>query len=129
MSVLLIGTSTLASFFKLILLLIVFVLILVASYYFTKWYARSGFIKNQSPNIQVVETFPMGPGKQICIIRLGKQYAAVAVCKDTVTYLTTLSEDELILEQRQLPEGDFRDIFGDMLKKKFTKTEKGYDDL
>lgn len=127
MSVLLIGTSTLASFFKLIMLLIVFVLILVASYYFTKWYARSGFIKNQSPNIRIVETFPMGPGKQICIIRLGDRYAAIAVCKDTITYLMELSEEQLIFEQRQLPEGDFRDIFGDMLKKKFTKTEKGYD--
>lgn len=118
MSVLLIGTSALASFFKLILLLIVFILILFASYYFTKWYAKSGFIKNQSQNIQIMETFPMGPGRQICIVRLGEKYAAIALSKDTITYLTEVPEEQLHFEQPRVQEGDFRDILWQNISEK-----------
>ena len=42
MIVVLVGQSALASFFKLCMLLIAFILILVASYYVTRWYAQSG---------------------------------------------------------------------------------------
>lgn len=43
MSVFIVGQSALASFLKLLMLLIAFILILAASYYVTKWYAKSGF--------------------------------------------------------------------------------------
>ena len=118
MSVVLVGMSTLASFFKLLLCLIVFILILVASYYFTKWYAKSGFIRNQSQNIQVVENFSMGPGKQICILRIGEKYIAVAVCKDQITFLTQVEEEQLSLTMPETSDASFREIFGDMVKER-----------
>lgn len=119
MSVYLVGMSTLASFFKLILLFIVFILILVASYYFTKWYAKSGLIKNQSHNIQLVESFPMGPGKQICILHIGEKYVAVAVCKERITYLTEVDGEQLSFTTPEVSDSSFQEIFGNMVKERF----------
>ena len=51
MIVVLVGQSALASFFKLCMLLIAFILILVASYYVTRWYAQSGFVRRQNHNM------------------------------------------------------------------------------
>ena len=121
MSVYLIGTSTLASLFKLIALLIVFILILVASYYATKWYAKTGMLNNRTQNIHIVESFAMGPGKQICILRLGEKYIAVAVCKDQIVYLTEIPEEQLSLELPKPENGNFKDVFGKMLKQQFQR--------
>ena len=68
MSVFIVGQSALASFLKLLMLLIAFILILAASYYVTKWYAKSGFIKKQTNNMEIIDTFSMGPNRQICIM-------------------------------------------------------------
>ncbi|MBO5484159.1 MAG: flagellar biosynthetic protein FliO [Lachnospiraceae bacterium] len=124
MSVFLIGTSTFASFIKLIILLIFFVLILFASYYFTRWYAKSGMLKNKSQNIHVVESFSMGPGKQICILKLGEKYVAVAVCKEQITVLTELDEGQLSLEEVQLQSTSFGEVFGEMVKQQLKKSKK-----
>lgn len=115
MSVYLMGLSTLTSLFKLIALLIVFILILVASYYVTKWYAKSGMLGQQARNIQVIENFPMGPGKQICILKMGGKYIAVSVCKDNITFLTELDGEEISEEQIQGENTNFKEIFGKMM--------------
>ena len=81
MIVVLVGQSALASFFKLCMLLIAFILILVASYYVTRWYAQSGFVRRQNHNMEIVDTLSMGPNRQICIVRIGQKYIAVSVCK------------------------------------------------
>ena len=59
MIVVLVGQSALASFFKLCMLLIAFILILVASYYVTRWYAQSGFVRRQNHNMEIVDTLSM----------------------------------------------------------------------
>jgi flagellar protein FliO/FliZ len=124
MSVYLVGMSTLASFFKLVMLLIVFILILIASYYSTKWYAKSGRIANKSPNIQILETFPLGPGRQICIIQLADKCVAVALGKDQVTFLTELDPEQLA-EPTTVEKGSFQEIFGEQLKQKFRHLPAG----
>ncbi len=126
MSVFIVGQSALASFLKLLMLLIAFIVILVASYYVTKWYAKSGFIKKQTNNMEIVDTFSMGPNRQICIVRIGQKYIAVSVCKDQIRYLTEIPEEQLELTV-QKPQGDgmpFKDVFRNMMKQQFTSDKK-----
>lgn len=120
MSVFLVGMSMLSSFIKLILLLVVFILILVGSHYFTKWYAKSGLLGKQSVNIQVMENFPMGAGKQICILRIGEKYMAVAVGKDQITFLSELDPEQLSFSLPEPMEDSFGKIFGNMVKERFS---------
>ena len=45
--------------------IIVFLLVLAATYYITKWIAKSGVVQPQSKNIKVIETFKIAPNTYI----------------------------------------------------------------
>ncbi len=110
--------STLASFIKLVFLLIVFVLILVVTYYFTRWYARNGAGTRKTRNIEVLESYLLGPGKSISIIRVGEHFLAVSIAKEQVTVLTELSDDELDFT-KEIPEAmPFADAFKKVLQQR-----------
>ena len=82
---------------QMLALVVVFVIVLAATYYITKWIAKSGMIQAQSKNIKVHETFKIATGKYIQIIQLGTKYYAIGVTKDHITFLTSLEEDQLDL--------------------------------
>lgn len=116
------GYSAFASLIKMILLLVLFVLILIASYYVTRWYAKSDFINKRTKNISVVESFQVSPGKLIYIVKIGNKYIAMAGTKEQMCFLTELNPDELDFEMRQPSEAaPFSDIFSQIIKKKHTK--------
>ncbi len=111
--------SAAADIFKFFSVFIVFIAVIVAAYYFTKWYAKSGFIKKGSNNVEIVETFQMSPGKIVYILRIGQRYVSVVTSKDNVVKLVELSEDELDFQKADIiKETSFKDIMGQMLKNK-----------
>lgn len=119
--------STFAGIFKLIFLVIIFIVILVLSYLVTKWYANSGLVKNKTNNIEIKETFQLAPGKTISIVRIGEKYVALAQFKDNVVKLTELTEEELILNlEVEISDSSFKDVFSNIVKsrKKDTKSDK-----
>ena len=108
-------------------LLIILILILVATYYVTKWIAKSGAIQNQAKNIKVIETFKIAPNKYIQIIQLGDRYYSIAVTKDQVTFLTALDEEQLDFSaaEREGNGMNFRDILAGLSRQnKKDKNEK-----
>ncbi len=119
--------STFAGIFKLIFLVIIFIVILVLSYLVTKWYANSGLVKNKTNNIEIKESFQLAPGKTISIVRIGEKYVALAQFKDNVVKLTELTEEELILNREvEISDSSFKDVFSNIVKsrKKDTKSDK-----
>ncbi|EOS21809.1 hypothetical protein C806_03950 [Lachnospiraceae bacterium 3-1] len=83
------------SFFQLIGILLVFLVVLVLTYLVTKWIAgyQQGIMADK--NIRVIETFRVSNNKFIQIIQIGKKYLAVSICKDTMNILTELTEEQL----------------------------------
>lgn len=119
--------STFAGIFKLIFLVIIFIVILVLSYLVTKWYANSGLVKNKTNNIEIKESFQLAPGKTISIVRIGEKYVALAQFKDNVVKLAELMEEELILNREvEISDSSFKDVFSNIVKsrKKDTKSDK-----
>ena len=107
---------------QLVAILIVFVLVLIATYFTTRWIGKSGAIQSHSPNIHVKETFKIAPNKYVPIIELGNKFYAIGVSKDNISFLTELSEEQLDLtpvaqDQRQK---SFKDLF-DRARKKSEK--------
>ena len=49
-------------------------------------------------NMELVETMRISNSQYLQIVRTGKKYLVIAVCKDTVTMLTELPADEVSLE-------------------------------
>lgn len=90
------------SFFQLIGVLLIFLFVLVITYFTTRWIAgyQKGVMSNK--NIRIIETFRMNNNKFIQIVQIGEKYLAVSVCKDTINVLTELTEEQL----KWLPEED-----------------------
>ncbi len=84
------------SFFQLLGILLVFLLVLVLTYGVTRWIAgyQQGMMANR--NIQVIETFRVSNNKFIQIIQVGQKCLVISVCKDTINILTELTEEQLI---------------------------------
>ena len=118
MAVLLVG-SIWSSIWQLFIVVVVFVLILFATYYVTKWIAKSGYVQTQSKNISVVETFKVAPNKYIQIIKLGNKYYSIGVSKENITFLTELTEEQLDFTKADVkPNIDFKDVLNKVLPKR-----------
>ena len=72
---------------QLITVLVVFVVVLAITAVVTKYIARYQKSQSVGNNIEVLETAQITAGKYIQLVRLGKTYAAIAICKDTVLSL------------------------------------------
>ncbi|MBQ7933226.1 MAG: flagellar biosynthetic protein FliO [Lachnospiraceae bacterium] len=83
------------SFLKLLAALVIFVGVLLFTAVVTRWMAnyQKGMLVNS--NIEIVETSRLANNKFIQIVRIGGKYMAIAVCKDTVTVLCEIPEEEL----------------------------------
>ena len=81
---------------QLIATLFAFVLVLALTYFVTKWIAKSGAMQSRAKNIKVIETYKIAPSKYIQIIQIGKKQYAIGVTKEQITYLTELTEDQLL---------------------------------
>ena len=112
--------SALSSFFKLIGLLILLIVLLFAASFVSKWYAEAMSGKKYAGNIKIIETYPIGQGKMIQIIQVGKKYIALVQTKDSVVFLTELTQEDLLIKEPvQMPRTEgFSEMFQEMLKHK-----------
>jgi len=72
------------AFAQLLTLLVVFIFVLALTYFATRWAGNMQKTKMAGRNIQYIQ-----------IIKIGSKCFAVAVCKDTITYLSEINEQEL----------------------------------
>lgn len=122
----LLASSTMESFLELLGVLLIFVFVLVITYLCSKWMAGYQKVHMKAKNLQIIETIPAGNNKMICLIKAGTEYLVVAVGKDEIHPLTTLSEEQLtdlsfMNEETTRSEESFQEIFGqfrDKLSKK-----------
>ena len=115
------AASTLDNVLELIGLVVVFVLILFAAYYCTKLIGRYSYNQFQAGNIEVIETFNISQAKHIQIIRVGmNKYIAIAVCKDSITKLADLTEEdiEIVKKEKNTDKAVFADVLNRIKKTK-----------
>lgn len=109
-------TSTGESLFQLLVVLFCFVVVLVLTYYTTRWIA--GYQKSHSynKNLAVIETLKLTTNKYIQLIQVGKDtYYVIAIGKDEVSLLGQVNGEqlkEISIETGEIPtvKGDFEDI-------------------
>ncbi len=116
------GISRIESLINLFGVLIIFLLVLVAAYYTSKWIGKAKFLQQNNNNIQVIETFRLNQSKYIQIVKIGSKYVALGISKEHIEVLTELTEDEINLS---IPEQnttdlnvDFKDVLAKIMKKK-----------
>lgn len=88
-------TGNVNGYAQFIAVLVVFILVLAATAFTTKWVASYQKQQSVNSNIEVIETSRLANNKLIQIVRVGETYLAVAVCKDTVTMLGEIPKEQL----------------------------------
>ena len=83
------------AFAQLLTLLVIFIFVLALTYFATRWAGSMQKNKMAGSNIQILETMRVTNSKYIQIVKIGSKCFAVAVCKDTMTFLCEVNEDEL----------------------------------
>ena len=109
-------SGTISNVLQLIGLIIVFIIILFATYYTSRWVGKNSFTQKHAANIQVIETFRLSQTKYIQIIRAGtERYFVIAVSKENITFLAELNKDDIIFrDEDQTAE---KISFSDIMKK------------
>lgn len=114
------------SYAQLITVLVVFVVVLAITAAVTKYIARYQKTQGSGSNIEVLETAQIAAGKYIQLVRLGGTYAAIVVCKDTVTMLCQVPEDQIARkEQLGEPGVKFKELLGNMLHRESELQHQG----
>lgn len=98
------------SYLQFISVLIIFILVLAATLYVTKWMANYQKGSNSSRNIEIIDTCKISTNKYIQIIRIGDKYLSIAVSNDQITNLGEVDPSELVQEQAGENLG-FKEIF------------------
>jgi flagellar protein FliO/FliZ len=116
------------SYLQFLTVLIIFLFVLALTWWVTKWTA--GFQKSRTTgaNMEIIETLRLTNNKYVQIIKVGQKYLAVAVCKDTVTMLAELPEDDLNLHGDDVPKMSFKDILTKIQKGNSLEKEDGRDE-
>lgn len=108
---------TATGYIQLITLLIVFVLILFVTAWITKWIGNQQRAQSVNSNIEVIETMRISVNKYVQVVRVGTKYIAIAVCKDTITMLCEIPEEQVKLRESSSGAIHFRDLFQTILNK------------
>jgi len=103
------GTSV-GSYGQFIVVLLIFLGVLAVTFYVTKWTAGYQKKRSSGANIELIDSAPLAANKHIQIVRVGNKYVALAVCKDTVTKVADLEENDLVLAGKENTGMSFRDI-------------------
>lgn len=96
------AAASFSSFFELIGVLIIFLFILVMTYFTTKWLAGYQKGKMFQTNLKVVETLKITTNKYIQIVQAGDEFLVIAIGKDEICLLSKLSREQL----KEFPAGD-----------------------
>ena len=123
MRILITEFSAAAGIFRFIILFIIFIAVLVAAFYFTKWYANSGLFKKGNGNIKIIESYQLAPGKILYIVKIGSKFVSIMTSKDNIVKLTELSGDEIELQETELNNTSFKDVMGQMINNRKMKDD------
>lgn len=102
--------STGNNFLELLGLLILLVIILVATYYTTRFIGgiKMGQIKNS--NFKVIDTYKISQTKYLQIIQVGNKLILIAINKDNISFLTELEENDIKLNSNSNENINFKQI-------------------
>ena len=123
------ATSSLESFIQLITVLVIFIFVLILTYFTTRWMAGIEKGRSFNKNLRIIETINVGNNKMISIVAVGRKYIAVSIGKDEVNFLTELTEADLKdlsflnPDTANTPTDPFADIFN-RLKKNYSNRSR-----
>ena len=115
-----VSTTRFEALVQLITLVLIFALVLGLTYFVTRFVGNYQKNKLTGTNISVIETIRISSSKYIQLIQIGSRYFAIAVCKDTVTLIGEIEQNDLVLTDNttQVQSESFKTILDKFKKDK-----------
>lgn len=76
-------------------LIIVFIFVLIAAYYVTKWMGKLQYQRYQGNNIKIIESVIIAPQKTLQLIEVGNKIHLIGLSKDNIIYLAEVEKDTI----------------------------------
>lgn len=102
---------------QLITVAVLFIVVLVMTYFTTRFIGNYQKGHMSCNNIQIVETMRLSQNKLIQIVHISDKYFAIAVCKDTVTLLVELDGSDIIVSPNNVTNERFESVLNRFRKK------------
>lgn len=100
---------------QLLTVILIFLFVLALTYFATKLTAGLQKGRLAGSNVEILETFKIAPTKFIQVARIGSKYYSYVVCKDTVTLLGEMAEEDIASLEKEGKETainlNFKEIF------------------
>lgn len=103
--------------------LLIFLFVLVITYFTTRYIASIEKKRMVTGNMELLDALRISNNKYLQIVKVGSKYLCLAVCKDTVTMLVELEQEDIKEIESEVKPVDFQDIL-EKLKKKTGFMEK-----
>lgn len=122
MTILGIGMSSKDSLLQLFGLTLLFIIILIITYYTTKFIGGVKLNQMKKGNIKVLETFRITQNKYLQLVQIGTKYIVIAIGKNEIHCITELQESDLILQDQFVKKDiNFLDVLSKIAKKQEDK--------
>lgn len=118
--------STWNNFVQLIGLVFLLIIILIATYYTTRFVGKVKMGQLKNSNFTIIDTYRISQNKLMQIVRVGNKYIVIAIGKDSINYITELDEKDIIFRDEGQKDVSFLQIF-EKLKNKGSNI-KSHDD-
>lgn len=112
------GYSGYTSGLELVGLVIVFIVVIVACYFVTRFVGGKQLAQQKNSNFTVLDTFRVTQNKYLQLVQAGKRYFVLAICKDSITLIAELEKEDITYwrENGQMT-GGFQEILSAIRKK------------
>ncbi len=112
------GIAWLDNMLELIVFLLIFGFVIFLAYWTARFVGTyQSNVLNERSNIRIIETYRIANNKYIQIAKISNKYVALGICKDTITVLTELKEEDIIdVSAIPMKKLDFKDILAKVRK-------------
>ncbi len=97
--------------------LLIFLFVLVITYFTTRYIASIEKKRMVTGNMELLDALRISNNKYLQIVKVGSKYLCLAVCKDTVTMLVELEQEDIKEIESEIKPVDFQDILEKVKKK------------
>lgn len=97
--------------------LLIFLFVLVVTYFTTRYIASIEKKRMVTGNMELLDALRISNNKYLQIVKVGSKYLCLAVCKDTVTMLVELEQEDIKEIEPEIKPVDFQAILEKVKKK------------
>lgn len=83
-------------FFKFLYFIVIFALILVAAYFFSRYIAKNGMIKTKNKNIKLIESISLGVDKNLYLIDVADQIFLISASQKGINLISEINAEKII---------------------------------